>query len=247
MPDLRKDLFKSVVTYLLVLVFGSIGLWIGKQLDLFKASLAKEVAVSSYTLFTIIFATAIITSFITYLYNNIKYQKLKKDSEIDELTGLLNNKALLQEFKKSIEWAQDEKKPLSIILFDIDNFKAINNDHLLKGGDDVMRQVGAYMQRDSRATDITIRQHLRGDEFVIITRNTTKDQARIAAERKRKEISDIDFQVNNNKLIRITVSCGIAEYSFGKDTTDTLLDKANKALLTAKDSGKNCSIVFREE
>ncbi len=91
---------------------------------------------------------------------------------------------------------------------------------------------------------------MKGDEFVIIALNTNKDQARMAAERKRKEISEKEFQVGKSNLVKITVSCGIAEWEPDTDTPESLLEKANKALLLAKSLGKslgkNKSITFQE-
>jgi diguanylate cyclase (GGDEF)-like protein len=165
---------------------------------------------------------------------------------VDELTGLLNHKAFPHELKESMEGAKRDKKPLSVIFFDIDNFKMINEQYLMQGGDDIMRQIGAYLTRDSRASDITCRQHLKGDEFIIIAKGTTKDQARMAAERKRNEIQNLGFQVNQKEIIKITMSAGIAEFEWEKDNIDSLVNKANKALITAKNNGKNCSIIYNQ-
>jgi len=82
------------------------------------------------------------------------------------------------------------------------------------------------------------------DEFVIIALGTNKDQARMAAERKRKEISEKDFQIGRTDLVKITVSCGIAEGNPESDTPESILERANKALLTAKGLGKNKSITY---
>ena len=245
-PELKKDLFKDGVKYLITAILGVLAIWGARQWGFLKTFLQTQIYISWYILLTLVFLLIALTSFITFLIQNSKYKKLKKDSLRDELTGLFNYKALPQKLKEGIVYGKKEKKAVSLILIDIDNFKQINNTWLLSGGDNVMIQLGAYLGDDARASDIICRQHMKGDEFVIIALNTNKDQARMAAERKRKEISEKEFQVGKSNLVKITVSCGIAEWNSDIDTPESLLEKANKALLLAKSLGKNKSIAYQE-
>jgi len=107
-----------------------------------------------------------------------------------------------------------------------------------------MKQLGEFFSSDSRVTDITCRQHKKGDEFIIITKDTNSSSARMAAERKRNAIKELQFQINKSKLVTITVSCGVAELDTEKDTETSLVNKADKAKQKAKESGKNCSVLF---
>ena len=245
-PELKKDLFKDGVKYIITAILGVLAVWGAGQWGFLKTFLQKQVFISWYLLILFFLLLIVFTSFITFLIQNIKYEKLKKDSLRDELTGLFNYRAFPQKLKEGIAFGKKEKKAISLILIDIDNFKQINDTWLLSGGDHVMIQLGAYLGDDARASDIICRQHMKGDEFVIIALNTNKDQARMAAERKRKEISEKEFQVGKSNLVKITVSCGIAEWEPDTDTPESLLEKANKALLLAKSLGKNKSITFEK-
>jgi len=245
-PELQKDLFKDGVKYLITAVLGVIGIWAAARWEAANIQLKKPAPVSWYSLIIYLFLVIIISSFITYIIQNTKYQRLKKDSLRDELTGLFNYKAFPGKIKEAMVTAKKDKKAISIILIDVDNFKKINDSYLLSGGDSVMVQLGAYLGDDSRASDIVCRQHMKGDEFVIIALGTNKDQARMAAERKRKEISEKDFQIGQKDLVKITVSCGIAEGNPESDTPESILERANKALLTAKSLGKNKSITYED-
>jgi diguanylate cyclase (GGDEF)-like protein len=244
LPELQKDLFKDAVKYLITAALGIVGLWAAARWKGVNMELTRQVPFSYYTFAVTLFLAIILASFITYLVQNRKYQRLKKDSLRDELTGLFNYKAFPDKLKESMAAAKRDKKAISIILMDIDNFKMINDRFLLSGGDSVMVQLGAYLADDARASDIVCRQHMKGDEFVIIALGTNKDQARMAAERKRKEISEKDFQIGRTDLVKITVSCGIAEGNPESDTPESILERANKALLTAKGLGKNKSITY---
>jgi len=246
LPELQKDLFKDAVKYLLTTAVGVLGIWAASKWTALSPQLKKPLAISYLTLILLIFLIAAISSLITYVLQNIKYQRLKKDSLRDELTGLFNYKALPGKLKEAVVTAKRDKKAISVILIDVDNFKRINDTYLLSGGDSVMKQLGAYLGDDSRASDTVCRQHMKGDEFVIIALGTNKDQARMAAERKRRDISEKDFQIGRSDLIRITVSCGIAEGIADLDGPESIIEKANKALLVAKSLGKNKSIVYQE-
>lgn len=246
LSDLKKDFFKDGIKYLGTAILGVLGIWAARQWGILKTVLSREIQLSYAALIIGALLVVTLTSIITYLIQNIKYQRLKKDSLRDELTGLFNYKAFPVKLKECIASAKKDKKAVSIILLDIDNFKQINDTYLLKGGDTVMIQLGAYLGEDARASDTICRQHMKGDEFVIIALNTNKDQARMAAERKRREISEKEFQIGQSSLVKITVSCGIAEYIPDIDTPETLLDKANKALLLAKGQGKNRSLMYQD-
>ena len=244
--DLKKDLFKDGVKYLITAILGVVGIWAAGEWGILKDVFRKQLSISWFGLLIGLLLVIITTSFITFLIQNVKYQRLKKDSLRDELTGLFNYKAFPVRLKECIIAAKKDKKAISLILLDIDNFKQINDTYLLSGGDNVMVQLGAYLGEDARASDIICRQHMKGDEFVIIALNTNKDQARMAAERKRKEISEKEFQIGKSNLVKITVSCGVAEWEPETDTPDSLLEKANKALLLAKNLGKNRSITYQQ-
>src|SRR5215831_6067555 len=239
-PEVKKDLAKDVIKYFAAGIGGILLIWLTKQANLLNAFFKKEFSISGYTIILDCFISIIFSSLVTFILFNLKYQKLKRDSLKDELTGLFNDKALQIKLKESVDWAKKEKKKLSLILIDIDNFKKLNDTYSMDDGDLVMKQLGEFFSSDSRVTDITCRQHKKGDEFIIITKDTNGSSARMAAERKRNAIKELQFQINKSKLITITVSCGVAELDSEKDTETSLVNKADKAKQKAKESGKNC-------
>ena len=151
------------------------------------------------------------------------------------MTGAFNGKALKTKLQEYIEWATNEQKPLSVIYMDIDNFKDINDKYDYQRGNDVLAQVGRLLLDDKRATDTLFRDFTHGDEFIILAKNTPGKFARVAAERKRKEvIKGYGFQ-GGKDIINLTISSGVTEFVVGKDDAKTLLKRANDALILAKE------------
>lgn len=166
---------------------------------------------------------------------------IRKDLHTDELTGLPNKKALDTELKEILTTAKKEGKNLSIILMDIDDFKKFNTNQGQNVADEVLKKFGALLKSDSRITDRIYRQHLKGDEFVIIAGETTLDNAVIAANRKRELIAKTGIQIDNVKdPFVLTVCCGVVELDHKKDDENTILVRAHSAMLMAKAiKGKN--------
>lgn len=184
-------------------------------------------------LMTVVMITGII---ITIWFYKKRYNNLKTQFQTDELTGLKNHKAL----EKDLLNIQNNNSlfPISIILIDIDDFKAFNTKYGYEMADKILKKLGGLLKKDSRITDETYRYFMRGDEFVIITKETNIGNAQLAAERKRKLIEDTTFSVDNSEL-NLTVCCGVTEFNEGEMKED-LLKRANDALLKAKKNpGKN--------
>ena len=242
--DLKKDIVKDAVKYFAAAIGGILLIWATKNIKGFDSLLIQKVNFTWYYLTLLLFVVILLASFITWILFNKKYQKLKNDSMHDELTGLYNEKAFKQFLTDAISHAKKENENLSLILIDIDNFKSLNDTYTMDDGDLVMIQLSYIFNNDKKLSDIICRQHNKGDEFIIIAKKTNSIQARIASENKRKIIDDFDFQIKNSKLVRITVSCGIAEIDLEKDDYISFIDKVDKAKQQAKASGKNCSIIY---
>ena len=133
----------------------------------------------------------------------------------------------------------DRDEPISIILLDIDNFKKFNNDHSHKIADQILTKIGEDLIEDKRSSDEVYRYHLRGDEFLIICKKTSRSNAYKAAENKRKIIEGTGFKVDD-KTFNCTVSCGVAHYK--KDESASVVYKrVEDALMIAKSKdNKNC-------
>ena len=123
-------------------------------------------------------------------------------------------------------------------MMDIDNFKQVNDTYGHLVGDMVLKEIAATIQKTIRHVDIPARYG--GEEFTVILPETAALNAVIIAERLRQRISEIEVKVDDNIILRPTVSIGIAEYPNAADGIKELIDCADKALYVSKENGKNC-------
>jgi diguanylate cyclase len=158
---------------------------------------------------------------------------------IDALTGIPNRAAyddrIEQEHKRWKRFA----RPVSILAWDIDRFKTINDAYGHKAGDKVLRVIGQHLARHVRDTDFVGRYG--GEEFVMLLVGTDTAEARTVAEKIRQEISQLGFHFHDHP-VSITASCGITAFT-GDDTPDGAFDRADRALYRAKEAGRNCCII----
>lgn len=131
-----------------------------------------------------------------------------------------------------IEKAKRYNTSISLIIFDIDHFKNINDLHGHNVGDCVLIELSCLVKNNIRATDLLTRWG--GDEFVVLAPNTSVNFAVNVAEKLKVCIEAHDFQ----DIDTVTVSFGVSEFRFG-DTLDDWIDRADKALYLAKSSGRN--------
>ena len=127
---------------------------------------------------------------------------------------------------------------LSLLMLDIDEFKMVNDTYGHLVGDMVLKEIANVIQKTVRHVDIPARYG--GEEFTIIMPETSMHTSIIIAERLRKKISEIEVKVDENTIIRPTVSMGVAEYPNAADNIKDLIDAADKALYMSKQNGKNC-------
>lgn len=159
----------------------------------------------------------------------------EEDANIDPLTKVLSRRSLEFILSSQFHIAKISKRPLSIAMVDIDDFKRINDQYGHQIGDAVLRKVAGFIQDNLRKSDFIFRYG--GEEFLIIFPFTTKKDAVFVMERIVKKLSGLklkygDFEGN------ITISAGIASIDDASDMY-TLVSKADKALYRAKKSGKN--------
>ncbi len=155
----------------------------------------------------------------------------------DTLTGTANRRELDKQFEIFQYRMQREKRDLSLILIDLDNFKTINDDLGHLTGDAVLKKTASVIQNSIRPTDLVVRWG--GDEFIILMEGKAQDALEIA-ERLRRTCGDLKGPDIPAEAARIlTISAGVAGYSEGEDLK-SLIHKADKALYSAKMKGKNC-------
>ncbi|GAB4115515.1 MAG: hypothetical protein OHK0050_20830 [Roseiflexaceae bacterium] len=165
-------------------------------------------------------------------------QELVRVSITDPLTGAYNRRYFIACFETACEEALINSQLPSVILFDIDSFKLINDTYGHTAGDRVLQQITQLCQSNSRDGDIFARYG--GEEFAFLLPNTTQSEAVLVAERIRQQIANQTI-IYDHASITCTVSIGVATFE-AETTPDKLLIAADKALYQAKNSGKNRSV-----
>lgn len=159
-------------------------------------------------------------------------------SVIDQLTGLHNRRYMMSQLEQLIHRSLHGRRPLSVMMADIDHFKLVNDTHGHQAGDDVLRDIGKRFLANVRPTDIVCRTG--GEEFMVIMPDTPGDKACAAAERIRKAVAAEEFLTLNETLsLSITVSAGVSTLQDSADTIDDLIRRADNALYQAKSAGRN--------
>jgi len=156
----------------------------------------------------------------------------------DGLTKLYIHRHFYFLLESEIKRVQRYHHVLSLLMMDIDNFKHVNDTYGHLVGDMVLKEIASTIQKTIRHVDIPARYG--GEEFTIILPETAALNAVIIAERLRKKISEIEVVVDENTIVRPTVSIGIAEFPNAAEGIKELIDWADKALYVSKENGKNC-------
>lgn len=154
----------------------------------------------------------------------------------DSLTGIGNRRHFLQRASDELVRSRRYKFPLVFFMIDVDNFKAINDNHGHHAGDDVLKSMAATLQHTMRSTDIVGR--LGGEEFGVLLIQAEVEEALVIAERLLKALRSVCIQTPN-EAICYTVSIGVAAYEGGDDSVDSLMKRADLALYQAKKTGRN--------
>ncbi len=157
----------------------------------------------------------------------------------DGLTGLHNRRYLERHLATLVQQAMVRDKALSLLVLDIDHFKAINDGYGHAAGDEVLREFARRVEKAVRGIDLTCR--LGGEEFVIVMPDTDAALARLVGERLRQKIAGEPFRVTSEpeQSIGVTVSIGVAVLLPADDTPSQLLKRADDALYRAKRDGRN--------
>ena len=184
------------------------------------------------TFITIVFVILVINYF---------QKKLETMATTDKLTKAYNRREFERRFHFHTSANRRETMDMSIILFDIDFLKELNDTLGHLAGDKIISDIAHLAGQTIRDNDMLVRWG--GDEFVILTFTDTSKAAAIAR-RLQKAIHDHDFLIRpagGGKKQVVTISCGIAGY-LAHDTLDTFLARADKALYKAKNKGRNCIV-----
>ncbi len=166
---------------------------------------------------------------------NRKYREM---AYRDELTGLYNHRYYQETMEKELERIKRYQRGLSLLFFDIDYFKEINDNHGHLAGDKVLKSIARRIQNIKRSSDVVVRYG--GDEFAVIMPETDKKGLQIFAERICRGIESLEVEIDG-ETVQVTISIGAAVLGGGKSTVDkvAMLEAADKAIYLAKRAGRN--------
>ena len=161
--------------------------------------------------------------------------ELERQAATDLLTGLPNRRALADRFLIEVARTQRTGEALSLVMFDLDHFKQVNDRYGHAGGDAVLRSVGQLCIRSFRGVDMSAR--VGGEEFAVLLPGASVQQAGAVMERFLHTLGDMDMDVGTQN-VRITATAGVAQQQPGEDL-DALLARADTALYAGKEAGRN--------
>ncbi len=171
----------------------------------------------------------------------LKQQKLL--AKTDGLTGLLNKTHLLRRIEETMDAEGENPRPISVFLFDIDNFKHYNDTNGHIPGDELLRSLSTALSETVREKEFVGRYG--GEEFLLVMPGVEKAQAMQAAERVRMLIEKQDFAFGEKQPGgRLTISGGVATWPVDAESIETLLRHADEALYEAKHAGRNRVLVY---
>jgi diguanylate cyclase (GGDEF)-like protein/PAS domain S-box-containing protein len=162
--------------------------------------------------------------------------ELREQALRDPLTGLYNRRYLAEMLEHELARVKREKKPMSVIVTDIDHFKKINDNYGHQVGDEFLRKIANLISSHTRSSDIACRYG--GEEFLLVMPGTSVKSAVKRAEELRLECAQIQIPYENKKL-SVTLSFGVASYPAHGQGAEEIVIKADKALYKSKRSGRN--------
>jgi two-component system cell cycle response regulator len=156
----------------------------------------------------------------------------------DTLTGLHNRRYMMGQLKALTERAVRGGEPVSVLLMDIDHFKAVNDGFGHPGGDEVLREFAVRLATNVRAIDLACRWG--GEEFAVVMPDTRLEDAQRIAERIRLHVAGSPFRIGpDNEPLGVTISIGVAATLGEGDDVDAVVKRADEALYEAKQTGRN--------
>jgi len=167
-----------------------------------------------------------------YLLDELRQRSLR-----DALTGCLNRAPALEAVERELMRARRSRLPVSLIMFDLDRFKSINDRHGHQCGDAVLAEVGARMRAALRTSDLTCRYG--GEEFLVLLPETPLEGARRVAETLKREVAGVAIAWNG-RTVRLTSSFGVAAALPNEIDPMPLIGRADQALYRAKRTGRDC-------
>ena len=220
----RKKLF----TYLLYISMSCV---ITALLNIVHTVYVLKINITTSTFIIPVFAGLMFGLMLAHI--KVLSEKLSTMAYTDSLTQIYNRLHFAHFLDAEIDKVKRYGGTFSIIFFDLDYFKEVNDNYGHLAGDEVLEKVTEIVAKANRSADIFARYG--GEEFIILTPETNLSGALIHAERLRNDIEQYEFK----NVGHISSSFGVAEFDPDKDDVDSLLARADKALYMAKEYGRN--------
>lgn len=175
-----------------------------------------------------------------------RYEKTYQYTIRDSLTRLFNHRRFYSVLKKQIQFAEENRGKVSLIMFDIDYFKKFNDTFGHPEGDRLLREIANIIKENIRNIDYPARYG--GEEFAVILPNVDKQEAYLIADRIREIVETFEFEKKKQGTWgSITISGGVSNYPDDAGDLNQLVKMADDALYTAKDQGRNRIVKFSDE
>jgi diguanylate cyclase (GGDEF)-like protein len=187
---------------------------------------------NKFSVYEVNLAKAIMEMGSAIVERTLYLEQLGVYSSVDEMTALFNKREFMQRLGEEIRRANRYGRNLSMLIFDLDNFKEWNDTYGHLAGDRLLRELGSIIKNTVRSTDLPFR--FGGDEFVVLFPETSIDGASLIA---RKILENIAERFGHYE-VKLSASAGIAEYKPG-ESIESFISRADRALYTAKNGGKN--------
>ncbi|HNS10722.1 MAG TPA: diguanylate cyclase [Candidatus Ozemobacteraceae bacterium] len=157
----------------------------------------------------------------------------------DSITKLYVHRYFQMRLDEEVARSRRYNSTISLLMCDIDHFKPINDNYGHQQGDAILKEVSKILRKNVRNTDIAARYG--GEEFAIILPETTQADAKIVAERIRRDVAHFDFPsiIPGQPSVKCSISIGVAGFPLNADSKDQLIQKADSALYKAKGGGRN--------
>jgi diguanylate cyclase (GGDEF)-like protein len=170
--------------------------------------------------------------------SNLRLQESLREQAIrDPLTGLFNRRYMQESLDRELRRAQRRGTPMGVIMIDIDHFKRFNDTFGHAAGDELLRAMGTFLQRQTRAEDIACRYG--GEEFALILLDASAEDTEERAKLLREDAARLRVEYGHQALGTITISVGVAVFPDHGETAETLLKAADAALYRAKAGGRD--------
>ncbi|MCW9012403.1 MAG: GGDEF domain-containing protein [Gammaproteobacteria bacterium] len=177
----------------------------------------------------------ILCSLVYPLRNCIQFRQATLSAHRDSLTGVNNRSTFDSALRREVNLSQRHQHDFSILVIDIDYFKKVNDSYGHSAGDEVLKNVASIIQDNIRETDMLFRYG--GEEFVVLLSNSDCEASYVIADRILESVSETSIAYEDQQL-SVSVSIGLACLNIA-DTGSSLFNRADNALYTAKDAGRN--------